>query len=217
MKPADIAAKRYATKAFDASRKISAEDFAHIKAVLRLSPSSVNSQPWYFVVANDENGKARIAKSCHGAFEYNKPKVLNASHCIICCIRTDIDQQYLDKLIAQEEGDGRYATAEAKTNYNNLRTMYVNMRRQQTNDLPQWATHQLFLNMGATLYAAAHLGIDAVPMEGVDRALLNEEFNLTARGFQAVAVISLGYAATDDFNRKLPKSRLPETDIIEEI
>jgi len=214
MKPAELAAKRYSTKVFDPTRQISDADFEHIKAVLRLSPSSVNSQPWHFLIASDPNSKARVAKSCHGAYEYNKSKVLNASHCIVCCVKTDIDQDYLEKLARQEEADGRYVDADAKQKYRELRGMYVAMRKQQ-NDIPQWATHQLFLNMGATLFAAAQLGIDAVPMEGIDTALINKEFNLNERGFQSVTVIALGYAAENDFNAKLPKSRLPESEIIE--
>lgn len=38
----DIVQKRYSTKSFDASKKISAEDFAQIEAALRYGPSSVN-------------------------------------------------------------------------------------------------------------------------------------------------------------------------------
>ena len=48
----DIVQKRYSTKSFDASKKISAEDFAQIEAALRYSPSSVNIQPWHFVITD---------------------------------------------------------------------------------------------------------------------------------------------------------------------
>lgn len=62
--------------------------------------------------------------------------------------------------------------------------------------------------MGFALFAAAALGIDAVPMEGADMAVLNEEFGLTEKGYTTVAVVSFGYRASDDFNAELPKSRL---------
>ena len=38
----EIVRQRYSTKSFDPSKKIAAEDFAHIEAALRNSPSSVN-------------------------------------------------------------------------------------------------------------------------------------------------------------------------------
>ena len=56
---------------------------------------------------------------------------------------------------------------------------------------------------------------DALPMEGVDMKLIDQEFNLREKGFTAVAVISLGYRTESDFNtpEKTPKSRLPEAEI----
>ena len=45
---------RYATKKYDTTKKISAEDFNIIKESLRLSPSSFGLQPLrYFVVKNN--------------------------------------------------------------------------------------------------------------------------------------------------------------------
>ena len=57
----EIVRQRYSTKSFDPSKKIAAEDFAHIEAALRNSPSSVNMQPWHFIITDDEAGKTRIA------------------------------------------------------------------------------------------------------------------------------------------------------------
>ncbi|EIC2761855.1 nitroreductase family protein, partial [Vibrio vulnificus] len=56
------AQSRYSTKAFDASRKLPEEKVAAVKELIRMSASSVNSQPWHFIVASSEEGKARIAK-----------------------------------------------------------------------------------------------------------------------------------------------------------
>lgn len=82
----DIVQNRYSTKSFDASKKISAEDFAQIEAALRYSPSSVNIQPWHFVITDNEAGKARVAKSAEN-FPYNLPKIINASHVIVFAAR----------------------------------------------------------------------------------------------------------------------------------
>lgn len=38
---------RYSTKAFDASRKLSEQQVADLKELVRMSASSVNSQPWH--------------------------------------------------------------------------------------------------------------------------------------------------------------------------
>lgn len=43
--------------------------------------------------------------------------------------------------------------------------------------------------------------------------VLDQEFGLAEKGYRAVAVVALGYRAEDDFNAKLPKSRL-ENEVI---
>jgi nitroreductase/dihydropteridine reductase len=64
---AHYARSRYAAKAYDPARKIPAPLVEQLRMLLRLSPSSVNSQPWHFVVAASDEGKARIAKSTQGS------------------------------------------------------------------------------------------------------------------------------------------------------
>ena len=65
------------------------------------------------------------------------------------------------------------------------------------------------LALGTLLPGAATLGIDACPMEGFDQNVLDEELGLRARGFTSSVIVSLGYSSAEDFNAKLPKSRLP--------
>ncbi len=210
----DIALTRYATKAFDPARKISDEALTQIKSLLRLSPSSVNSQPWHFIIAGSDAGKQRIAKGTQGPFQANEAKVLNASHVVLFCAKTEIDDDYLDHLLATEEADGRFPEPSVKEMTKGVRSVFVNLHRADLNDAPQWMEKQVYLNMGSLLLGVAALGIDAVPLEGIDIAALNEEFGLPEKGYTAVAAASLGYRSTDDFNAKLPKSRLPEDEIL---
>lgn len=46
----ELVRTRYTTKHYDPARRISDRDIADLMEVLRLSPSSVNSQPWHFFV-----------------------------------------------------------------------------------------------------------------------------------------------------------------------
>ncbi len=201
----DAAHARYSTKAFDPSKKISDADFVQLLEVIRLSPSSVNSQPWHFIVSCIDEGKARIAK---GTMEYNQPKVINASHVVVYCAKTDIDDDYLEKLIEQEDKDGRFVDDSAKTTVKNTRAMFTGIHINELKDVPTWFEKQVYLNMGTLLLAAGAMGLDAVPLEGIHADVLDKEFGLPEKGFRAVAVVSLGYRSEDDFNAKLPKSRL---------
>lgn len=63
----DFARKRHTTKAY-APRRISDADMAQVRALLRFSPSSTNLQPWHFVIAGTDEGKARVAKAAEEKF-----------------------------------------------------------------------------------------------------------------------------------------------------
>ena len=93
------ARKRHSTKAFDPSRKIPDHLIAELRELLRLSPSSVNSQPWHFVLASSEAGKARIGKAAEAGYPYNLSKILNASHVLVLCARTAISESHLEALL----------------------------------------------------------------------------------------------------------------------
>lgn len=212
-----FAKARYTTKAFDPSRKIPAEQFAQLRELLRHSPSSVNSQPWHFVVAASDEAKARVAKGTQPGYAYNEAKILNASHVIVLCARTAFDEAHLAALLEQEDKDGRFATPEAKASQHNGRSGYVNLHRFDHKDTQHWMEKQVYLALGTLLLGAAALEIDACPMEGFDPRLLDAELGLRARGLTSVVVVGLGYRAAEDFNAKLPKSRLSAEAVFTEL
>lgn len=213
----DILNKRYSAKEFDPTKTISDEDFKQVKALLRLSPSSANTQPWHFIITNTQEGKERISKSTEGFYIFNKSKVLDASHVIVFCARTDTSEEYMKKILHQEDKDGRFAKPEFKDQMHGARMAFANFHRYDFKDLQHWIEKQVYLNMGSLLLGVAALGIDAVPMEGIDTKALDEEFGLRQQGYTAVAVVSLGYRKESDFNAALPKSRLSEKEVFTEL
>jgi nitroreductase/dihydropteridine reductase len=210
MNIAQIAQARYTTKAFDPERKIPDEIFEQLCAVLRNAPSSVNSQPWHFIIADSPEAKARVAKATQGGFSYNEAKLRNASHVIVLCGRARLDDAHLDAVIAKENSDGRYATPEAMAMQDKTRRFYVNLHQNELKDDRAWMERQVYLALGALLLAAGAVNVDACPMEGFDAALLDAELGLTEQGLSSVVLVALGYRGADDFNAKLPKSRLAD-------
>lgn len=216
MNPAELAAKRYATKVFDPNRQIDEADFEQLRQVMRLAPSSVNSQPWYFIVARTKEGKTRLAEAAapHGTpMAYNHNKLLHASHCVVFCAKQSISDDYLTNITEHEAQDGRYSTPEAQQQYDNTRRGAVALHKDVLNDVPVWTSNQVYLNIGTCLMAAAQMGIDALPMEGIDHQGIDRAFNLSEQQLKAHAVICFGYAASDDFNAVLPKSRRPSEEL----
>lgn len=218
MNIAHIAEMRHTCKAYDPARKIPDEQFDQLRTLLHLSPSSVNSQPWHFIVASTEAGKLRIAKAAqHSVYSANAAKILNASHVIVFCARTAVDEEYLASLLDQEERDGRFQNPEARAMQSKGRNFYVGKHRFDLKDTQQWMEKQLYIALGALLLGAASLDIDATPIEGFDPVILNEELGLREKGLTSVVLAALGYRSGEDFNAKLPKSRLPANRIFSEI
>ena len=214
MNLAAAAQARYTTKAFDPTRQIPQDQIGELLSALRASPSSVNSQPWHFVVASDAAGKQRIARSTQGSFAYNEAKVLNASHVIVLCARTDITPEHLDAVLEQESQDGRFQIDGARAGQQKSRLSYVNLHRFEQKDLTHWMEKQVYLSLGTLLLGAAALGIDATPMEGFDFRALDEELDLRGKGYTSVVLCALGYRSEQDFNARLPKSRLPQATVM---
>ncbi len=209
---------RHTAKAFDPSRTISDENAEKLKELLRFSPSSINSQPWHFIVASTAGGKARIAKSTQEKYPFNTASILNASHVVVFCAKLDIEQDFLHRVLAQEEQDGRFVREGAKEGMHGGRNLFINLHKQDFKDVQHWMDKQVYLNIGQFLLGVATLGIDATPMEGIDTKVLDEEFGLREKGYNSLVVVPLGYHdAEEDYNAKLPKSRLPYGEILTEI
>ena len=47
--------------------------------------------------------------------------------------------------------------------------------------------------------------------------IIDKEFALREKGYMTSLVLTVGYSSTDDFNAKLPKSRLPEEKVFTEV
>ena len=217
MNVAQIVTTRRTCKAFDPSRKIPDAVMEELKTVLRYAPASVNSQPWHFVIASSAAGKGKLVDTLAGPYAYNAPKVANCSHVVVLCARTDLDAEHLAAVLAQEEADGRFPTPEGKTMQSNSRAFYVKHHREDKQDLDAWIDRQIYIALGNLLLAAGALGVDACPMEGIDVQALDTALGLRDKGLRSVVMVALGYSAEDDFNAKLPKSRLAEAQLFTDI
>lgn len=206
---------RYTTKEYDPTKKISATDMVQVKDLLRMSPSSVNLQPWHFIIADTQEGKERIAKGAQGFFSFNQPKITNASAVVLFCAKTDVDQQYYNLIADTEDKSGRFPNEDIKKGFLGAVRTFADIHKYDLKDVQHWMEKQVYLNVGSFLLGVASLKIDATPMEGIDVKALDEEFGLREKGFTALVAVSIGYRADSDFNAtdKTPKSRLPESEI----
>lgn len=211
------AKKRYSAKAFLADKKIPAQDIEKIKELLRFSASSTNAQPWHFVIASSDEAKAKLVKATE-KYPFNTKSIEDASLVVVFATKTSIDETYLRKVLEQEAKDGRFDPApEYKEKMHEGRSFFVNMHKDAIGDVEHWMGKQVYLNLGAFLLGVSTLGIDALPMEGVQMDVVDAEFGLTEKGFASLVVVPLGYAdKANDYNAGIAKSRLEYNEIMTE-
>lgn len=195
----DIAQKRYTTKKYDSSKKIDEHTIEKLKEILRLSPSSINSQPWKFTFVADEEIKSRLAEFSLG----NREKVLDASHIVIFSVVKDAEAFENNKLKLLPE----YTT----TYYNRV------LKPRGDEQIMTWLTSQVYLSLGFFLSATATLGIDSTPMEGINTkeydAILKDD------NYKTLFAVAIGYRDKEDENQPSlnPKFRLDVEDVIRSI
>lgn len=208
MNALDLARSRHTCKAYDSSSVIDDDTFATLMEALRLSPSSINIQPWQFLIAKTTSTKSKISHAMTGGDAHNVPKVMNASHVLIFCTRTEIDDAHLQKILNAEQLAGRFKDEQARTSRQALCQNYLQEYAKTPALFERWADEQVFIALGHLLLTAQMMGINATPIGGFDKAVIDTEFELDKRGLRSTVIVSLGYASEEDFNQHLPKARL---------
>ena len=190
---------RYATKKFDATKKISTEDLNILKEAIRLSSSSYGLQPYKIIIVENPELRAQLLGAAYG-----QSQVVDASHLIVFANETNINDQTIEKYITRI-GDTRNIPVESLTGFGNYMKGAINHLTEDAKNI--WASKQTYLALGNLLNAAAELKIDVTPMEGFVPAQVNEILGLNALGLNASLLATVGYRHTEDATQHLKKVR----------
>src|ERR1022692_1429064 len=85
---------RYATKLFDAAKKIPADTWQTLEQALVLTPTSYGLQPYKFLVINNPAKRTELLPHSWG-----QKQVVDASHFVVFTARTKMTEDDVDKLI----------------------------------------------------------------------------------------------------------------------
>ena len=187
---------RYTTKVYDPSFRLSEEQLATIKEVLRWSPSSINSQPWAFELIDDKALKSVLAEESWSNLE----RVKQASLLIVFYTYRDVETFIKERIDTQE------TPAQAQTYFHN----YV--ASQGSEAIQAWQTHQIYIALGVLLTSLASMGLDSTPMEGIDVDKYDKI--LGREKYRPVLAVLVGRHAEDDFNHPSRKSKQRRNDVI---
>ncbi|WP_046758303.1 nitroreductase family protein [Kordia jejudonensis] len=191
--------QRYTTKKYNDSKKIAVEKIEELKEILRLSPSSINSQPWKFTFVSDSEVKEKLSKVSW----LNTEKVVD-SDTVIVFSRID-DTSLFEQQIEATLPKG------AVDYYKEF------IKPKPDAEIKAWFDKQVYLSLGILLSACAEMGIDATPMEGIEPD--NYDKILGIKNYKTLAAVAIGYRHEDDGNQpsKNPKSRRNISEVVKTV
>jgi len=197
---------RYATKQFDPTRKINAQDWATLEDALLLTPSSGGLQPWKFIVVTDAAVRAKLSPASYG-----QPQITNASHLVVFAAKKNFNEADVDAFISRAAAT-RGVSIESLAPFRDMLVGGI-VRAMDEQARDAWARNQAYIALGNLLTSAALLGIDACPMEGFDRAQYDEILGLKAQGYASAVIATVGYRAATDQSASAPKVRFPKEQV----
>lgn len=205
MSPLEIVRQRYTTKHYDKTKPLTDEEVATLLEVARLSPSSVNAQPWHFFVARTEEAKKKLLP---GILDFNQSRALDADFVLVIAANDAYTDADFESRLEQETVDGRYPNDALRTQQDQGRRFFVGLHTKTPDQLFAWSSRQAYIALGFVLYAAAQMGIDSTSLEGVDYAKIDEILGLKGKGLRTAVAVSFGHRSAQDGNATRPKSCL---------
>jgi nitroreductase len=190
---------RYATKKFDATKKVSKEDLETLKEAIRLSASSFGLQPYRILIIENPELRAKLQPAAWG-----QSQIVDASQLIVFANITNFGETEIDASIANTTKT-RGLPADALKGYGDfMKSKIVTLPEDVRNT---WASKQTYLALGNLMNAASELRIDVTPMEGFEPTQVNEILGLGKLGLNATLLATIGYRHEEDASQHYTKVR----------
>ena len=198
---------RYTTKKYDPNRKISQEDLDILFEAMRLSASSINSQPWKFIIIESDEAKQRMHNTFAEKYQFNQTHIFDSSQIILFTYNPHYTRDDYAKVVDKGIEDARTPVEKRESAFGSF--VFAEQNTAPDGDTSCWTKAQTYIALGNTLHTLARLKIDSTPLEGIDIDLVNKEFTKELEGYQCDVALAIGYHhPEEDFNANLPKSRL---------
>lgn len=190
---------RYATKKYDASKKLSKEQLDEILYAINSAPTAFGLQPFHIIHVQTPALREELR-----AASYNQSQITDASDLLVFTVPNTLEDQQIDGYMQRIAEVRNVERANLQGFHQNI----ANTLSQLTgNDLVSWNARQAYIALGFALVSAAKLGVDSTPMEGFNNAEYNRILGLEKE--HAVLALTLGFRSSEDsyqHNKKVRKS-----------
>jgi nitroreductase len=190
---------RYATKKFDTTKKVSAEDLETLKEAIRLSASSYGLQPYKVLIVDNPEIRAQLQPVAWG-----QAQIVDASQLFVFANITNFGEAEIDAYF-QNLIETRRIPMEAVQGYADFMKSKVTTLSEDARNT--WTSKQTYIAMSNLLNVAAELHIDVTPMEGFESEKVNEILGLDKLGLNASLIATVGYRHEEDATQHYVKVR----------
>lgn len=196
---------RYATKKFDAERKLDEAILDMLLEAARMAPTSYGLQPFSITVIQDDELRGKIHSQASG-----QPQIVEASDLIVFSVDETLGEDQVDRYIEKIASIRNTAVDKLEPFSTTIKGTLASLSDTQKQN---WAARQAYIALGFLLQAAALYGVDACPMEGFNkeklRPLLPGHDNLVP-----VVMVTLGYRSEEDGFAEKAKVRKDKNEMI---
>jgi nitroreductase len=196
---------RYATKKFNADKKISDQDLETLKEAIRLSASSYGLQPYKILLIENPELRAKLQPASWG-----QSQIVDASHLLVFANEINFSDAQIDAYV-KNIVETRGIPAESLQGYSDFMKSKITTLPEEARNI--WTAKQTYLALGNLLNAAAELKIDVTPMEGFSPDDYDQILGLSALGLHATLVAPIGYRHEEDATQHYAKVRKSNEDL----
>lgn len=189
---------RKSCRYYDPTRKISAEDFQFILELGRLSPSSVGSEPWKFVVVQSRAVREKLKPVAWGM----AAALDTASHIVIILAKRQAryDSEWIAQSMQRRGITEACAVESTRKKYQGFQENDIGIADNER-ALFDWCGKQTYIALANMMTGAAMAGIDSCPVEGFNYAemdrILAEEGVLDPAEWGTSVAVTFGYRMMD--------------------
>lgn len=198
---------RYATKQFDPDKVINDTDWQALEDALVLSPSSFGLQPWKFVVVTDPILREKLKP-----LSWNQGQVTDASHLVVFASQRSVLSEDVDRFL-NLTARKRQVDPDSLHGYRQMIDGFL--ANMSAEEMRSWTSRQTYIALGQFMTAAAAIGIDTCPLEGINPGAYDEELGLTDSRYGTIVACAAGYRHPDDKYADLAKVRFSAEEVID--
>ncbi|MFO3666135.1 nitroreductase family protein [Anaerococcus sp. ENR0831] len=183
----DVVFNRHSVREFDKDYKIEREEMLQILEEATKAPSSVNLQPWRFVIVETEEGKDKLRP----IIKFNTKQ--NDSSSAMILIFGDMKcYEKTDEIYSQAVEAGYMNEDDKNKSVELFNQVYKSFSKEEMNDVVK--IDSSLMAMQLMLVARAH-GYDTNPIGGFEKDQLAEAFGLDPNRYVPVMIVAIGKAA----------------------